>query len=446
MLEQLRTLLAAVVQKMEGLNKLTIDEKGNVRSFSETEEQKYKEYSDEAERLRAMIRREESLQEAREDARRLDQAANNAPRIEVTREHNHNAEGEYRGFRPLGQGGYGEFLQCVQRFDAGKGEDKRLRELRAATGANEQVGYEGGSLIQSDHAEDLFTVAKQAGKLASKCKVIPVKGNSTTILRVDETSMAIGSQFGGVRAYWRKEAGTVTPTRPKFREENIQMEAMEALFYATEEQLEDAPQLETFANMAFGEAIGYQVDDAIVAGNGAGKPLGILNSPCLIVISKESGQAAASLLYANLDNMVDRLLVGCEENAILMIHPSLRQKLRNVYATPGSNTDFMPFLMSGGGKAGQLVDPINGFPIERVQQCKAPGSKGDIILGDLSKYHLYRKGGIKASQSMHVAFLTSERVFKWTVRLNGQPALVSAVQDANGSTTRSAFVALEERA
>lgn len=446
MLEQLREILLAVSKKMEALNKLCVDANWAVRDLTDTEKEQYQKLADEAKRTQDAIKREEEALQARNEAARLNQPANGAPRIEVSREHNHNEDGEYRGFAPMGKGGYGEFLQAVQREASGNGADKRLKELRAATGANEAVGSDGGTLIQSDHAEDLFTVAKDAGKLANLCKVIPVKSNSTSLNQVDETSLAIGSQFGGVRAYWRKEAGSVTATKPKFREQTVQLEAMEAVFYATEEQLEDAPQLETFANMAFGQAMGYQLDDAIVAGDGAGKPLGILNAPCTIVVAKESGQAADSLLYANLDNMVDRLLVGSEDKAVLFIHPSLRQKLRNVYTTPGSLTDFMPFLLMGGGKAGQLRDPINGYPIERIQQCKAPGDKGDIILADLSKYYLFRKGGIKASQSMHVAFLTSEKVFKWTIRVNGQPSLPSAITDANGSVTRSPFVTLAERA
>lgn len=444
-LATLKNALAKKAERMEQLNSSVVGEKGEIRKFTEAEAAEYSKLEGEVKEVREAIKRAEEVAETRKTIAALDAPTREQPRLEVVREDKHNEDGEFRGYPEAKKGGYGQFLQDVHRSSTGQGTSETLRQLRAATGANEGVGADGGYLVQSDHAEMLFDAAKDSGKLASRCTTIPVSSNSTTITMLDESSLAVGSQFGGIRAYWRAEAGQVTATRPKFRQENIKVEALEALFYATEEQLEDAPQLATFANMAFEKAIGFQIDDAIISGNGAGKPLGIINSPAALSVAKEGGQTADTVKYENVDKMVDRLLVGSEGKAVWLIHPDVRQQLRNAMWKPGTLTEY-PVYLPQGGIAGNQNGTLFGYPVERVQQCPKLGDLGDIMLLDLSWYALFRKSGLKASQSVHVAFLTSEQVFKWTVRLNGMPLLNTPITDAYGTTTRSPFVLLAERA
>jgi HK97 family phage major capsid protein len=444
MLKKLKELLTRKLARMEELSGKVVNEKGEVRKFTEDEQSEYSKLETEANEAKEAIKRAESLKEGQEVVRSLDRSTSESVSVQVTREDKHNEQGEFRGYKSIGKGGLGEFLKDIAAYAARGIQSDTLRQLRAATGASESVGADGGFLVQSDHAENLFTQAKDAGKIASRCTPVPMTTNSTTINLVDESSLAVGSQFGGVQAFWRAEAAQVTTSKPKFRQEAVRAEVLEALFYATEEQLEDAPQLETFANMAFSTAISYQLDDAVVSGSGAGKPLGVLNSGCLITIAKESGQAANTVKYENVDKMVDRMLVGSESNAVWYIHPDVRQQLRNAMWKPGTLTEY-PVYLPQGGISGSQNDSLYGYPVERLQQCKALSSLGDIILADFSKYLLFVKRGIAASQSAHVAFLTSERVFKWNMRVNGMPIFNKAITDANGSNTRSPFVTLAAR-
>ena len=46
----------------------------------------------------------------------------------------------------------------------------------------------------------------------------------------------------------------------------------------------------------FGQALGYFEDVAFISGTGAGQPLGILNAPALVTVSKETGQAADTIV------------------------------------------------------------------------------------------------------------------------------------------------------
>jgi len=87
-----------------------------------------------------------------------------------------------------------------------------------------------------------------------------------------------------------------------------------------------------------------------------------------------------------------------------------------------------------------------GRPVEPIEQCSALGTAGDIILTDLSEYALGQKsGGIKAAASIHVQFLTGQQVFRFTLRLDGQPVKNSAMTPFKGTTTRSPYVTLIAR-
>jgi hypothetical protein len=56
------------------------------------------------------------------------------------------------------------------------------------------------------------------------------------------------------------------------------------------------------------------------------------------------------------------------------------------------------------------------------------------------------KGGIQAAESMHVQFLTDQMAYRWTYRLDGQPAWRTTLTPANGSATLAPFVTLATRA
>lgn len=55
------------------------------------------------------------------------------------------------------------------------------------------------------------------------------------------------------------------------------------------------------------KALGWFLDTAFFSGNGARAPLGVHNSPATITVTKETGQAAATINYTNIAKMFARL-------------------------------------------------------------------------------------------------------------------------------------------
>ena len=87
-----------------------------------------------------------------------------------------------------------------------------------------------------------------------------------------------------------------------------------------------------------------------------------------------------------------------------------------------------------------------GRPILPLEQCQTVGTVGDIMLADWRQYLIIEKGGIEAASSIHVEFLTDQTVFRFILRMDGQPMRNAALTPFKGTLTQSSFVTLATRA
>lgn len=339
----------------------------------------------------------------------------------------------------------GEFLQCVKHAaHTPSGIDPRLQK-RAALGANEKVGSEGGFLVGKDVSSQILEDMHEVGILAPKCTEVPVgaSSNGTIINGVDETSRVDGSRFGGVQAYWADEAGTITATKPKFRQIRLELKKLFSLFYATDETVQDAAQLGALANKAFAEEMAFRVDDAIFRGLGGGQPLGILKSGVLVSVPKEAGQAAATILYENIVKMFARMPARSQSRGVFFINIDTMPQIM-LMTLPGGTSSTPVFLPPGGATVAPY-GTLMGRPIIPIEHCSTVGTQGDIVLADFSQYLLATKGGLQQAESMHVQFLTGEMTYRFTYRVDGQTARSAPLTPFKGAATQGPFIVLDTR-
>lgn len=328
-------------------------------------------------------------------------------------------------------------IQAGKAALSGASIDPRLQRL--ASGANESIGSEGGFLVDTDTSAELMQRAYTVGTLARKCNQIPISANAngTKINGVDETSRANGSRYGGLQAYWAAEAQTVTATQPKFRKIELNLKKLFALAYATEEQLADGPQLQAFINQNVPSEIAFKLDEAILNGTGAGQPLGILTSAAYVSQAAEGSQTATTLNAANISKMFGRMWAGSMPKAEWYMNQDVWQQLPQM--TLSNMPVYAPnFQVSPYGT-------LFGKPINIIEQAATLGTLGDISLMDLSQYALATKGGINSAVSIHVRFLYDESVFKFTLRVDGQPMWNAPLTPFKGSNTQSPFIFLAAR-
>ncbi|OQB11521.1 MAG: Phage capsid family protein [Firmicutes bacterium ADurb.Bin193] len=316
--------------------------------------------------------------------------------------------------------------------------DERL--MNSASGANESVPSDGGFLVQTDFASELLKHTFETGILAPRCKKIPISTNANAlkINALDDSSRANGARWGGIQTYWENEADELVSSKPKFRTMDLSLKKLTGLCYATDELLQDAAALQSVITQGFAEEFGFKIDDTILNGNGSGQPLGILNSPALVTVAKETDQTA-KITVENLIKMWSRCWGRSRANAVWYVN----QEIEPLLYTLKIGDD--PVYLPAGGLSEKPYATLFGRPIVPLEQCSTLGSVGDIILGDMSQYLLIDKGGINTASSIHVRFLYDESVFRFIYRVDGQPIWNKPITPYKGSNTLSPFVTLAAR-
>jgi HK97 family phage major capsid protein len=340
-----------------------------------------------------------------------------------------------------------EFAVAVRNASLPGGNvDQRL--YRAISGLGETVPSDGGFLVQKEISqqwlEDLFATGGLWAKVGWR---VPITGNAngTKINGYDETSRA-SSIGGGMVVYSVAEGGQATASKPKFRQIELNLHKIMGLCYATDENLSDAPQLESILRNGFAQAFGFKLDDYVINGTGAGQPLGILNSGSLVTVAKETGQKAKTIMAENVINMYSRMLAPSLTNAVWLINQDTLPQLLTMSIAVG--TGGVPvYLPPGNTLVNAPGGALMGRPVYPIEQCQTLGTVGDIILGDFTKgYVIAEKGGLQTDMSIHLRFDYDEAVFRFILRVDGQPARASALTPYKGSNTQSHFIALATRA
>ena len=329
----------------------------------------------------------------------------------------------------------GEFFRAVKEAGLYPGrEDVRLRSRKEekATGMSEGVPADGGYLLPVSSSRTIEDRMYAIGGILSRVSMDPVEGNSMTYNGLDETSRIAGSRWGGLLGYWVAEGAAITGSKPKFRQIELKLKKVAALCYATDEQLEDTRNLQSWLERVVPDELRFQAEDAIIEGDGLGKPLGIMNSPCLV---SQLRVDANEIDATDIAKLWSRRWTGVSDY-VWLVSASIFPQLINLVV--GN----FPLMTMIGGFQSAPYNAIFGKPVIESEYCQALGTTGDILLASLSQYQAISKDGVNSASSIHVAFTTDEMAFRFTYRIHGAPTWHSALTPLHGSTTVSPFVVL----
>lgn len=330
---------------------------------------------------------------------------------------------------------------AIATVNATRGQvDPRL--FRASLGNNESAAADGGFLVQTDLAAMMSARMYETGSILSRCRRYQISSgaNALQIPALDETSRANGSRSGGVAGYWVGEGNSATATKPTFRQLDLKLRKLVAMVYVTDELLADASALNQILTEAVSNEMVFKVEDAIVNGTGAGQPLGILNSGAVVEVAKETGQTAATFVSANALKADARTYR--RSDAVWLVNQDVLPQLPQMTVGGTSVGAYLP----PGGLSGAQFATLLGRPVLPVEYCATLGTAGDVISANLGEYVVIEKGGIESASSMHVQFLTGEMAFRFTYRIEGQPAWNAALTPFKGSNSISPFVTVATRA
>ncbi|WP_294353334.1 phage major capsid protein [uncultured Sphingomonas sp.] len=331
-----------------------------------------------------------------------------------------------------------EFAQAVRVANPAAGQNFRLDD-RLAAPANvhmEQGDAAGSYLVPAEFRQQIVNLVFDDGNDPIMDLISPDPTASNRVVGLGDMTTPWGSS--GIRAAWRSEGEQMQPSRMELTPRETKLGELYAFVLATEELLEDAPRVSTLLTTHAASAIRWKAADAFMYGDGVEKPLGWLESLATIMVAKEGGQAAASIVRQNIAKMFSRMIMPTQASWL-------------------ANSDTLPALMELKTDAGVPLwypnyqaapgGTLLGRPVIFNEHSRSIGQYGDLQFVNPNGYEAFRKqNGVSFADSIHLYFDYNIRAFRWVFRIGGQPVLGKPVAPAQGANTKSHFVALAERA
>lgn len=314
----------------------------------------------------------------------------------------------------------------------------RIRKVQNSFGST--VPADGGFLIPETLRSELLSVALESAIVRPRAMVIPMETLRVPIPAVDSTSN-VSSVFGGIVCYWTEEGATLVESQASFG--RVVLDAKKLTGYAEmpNELIADATAFGSFFDQIFPAAMSYYEDLAFMRGSGVGEPLGWVGNPAVATVTKEAGQATATIKWENIVKMYSRMLPSSLGNAVWIASIDTFPALATMALTVGTGGSA---VWLNNGVAGPPMT-ILGRPVYFTEKTPSVGSAGDINFVDLSYYLIGDRQAMSAMSSPHYKFANDKTAFRIIERVDGRPWLQSAVTPKNGGATLSPFVQIEAR-
>lgn len=350
-----------------------------------------------------------------------------------------------------GPGGFGRFAAEVHAFNGGQGQSEGIK-ICAAAGDGLSVGItaDGGVLVPPAFSTAISDrIGMKSNDLLNKTDQLPALPYGVESMDypvVAESSRANGSRAGGLQGYWKAELTAMTESKPKLRSAKFAPSELYVLAYISDKLLKNAPQMEQFLTSRVADEIAFKLGDAIINGTGGGQPRGVLAGAAdapRVQISKESGQAAATLNTTNLEKMYARMPAGSMATAEWYVNQDVLPAL--LALTKSVGTGGVPVYLPGGSIANAPYGAIYGRPVNVLEYCATLGTEGDVIFADFKQYGTITRGGLDSAMSMHLKFDYAQTAFRFIFEADGQPWWNSSLTPFKGTNKISPFVTLATR-
>ena len=413
-LEQLNEKKSEITAKMRSFLDLLAKEE---RSATDIEEQSYTALELELDNINKAIKRETKVADAENE---LSQPASEAFRYSGKKIETVQAE----KFKSIG-----EFFHSV-RFNT---NDNRLVPKEMETRDQSMgVGEAGGFMVPEEFIPELLKVDPQEAIFRPRSRVIPNGGSPDTAITMPALDQsAAQNMYGGVTIYPTAEGATLTATDAKVKEVSLTPAEQGAYINVTNKLLRNWQAAGGVLSGLLRDAMIAYEDTQFYSGNGVNVPLGVINAPARVDITRNT---ASQVLTADITAMYARLKFG--GSPIWIASQTCLPYLINL-ADAANNRIWASEVV--GKQPGTLL----GIPVLINDRSVALGTKGDLVLADLS-YYLIKDGlGITIGTSEHFLFTSNRTIFRALFSIDGKPWLDAPIPlEGSSSNTVSPFVVL----
>lgn len=347
---------------------------------------------------------------------------------------------------------------CKALAMARKGDAKSQRMLTAyenevsvksPLGANEGNVLQGGYFLKPTWYKDVWDKIRDYPKLLDRTDRVNITGNTFNINAISEAGLADGQRHGGVLGYWLAEAAALTSSFPATTQIQEVLNTNVVFVYATNQLLYDA-NIESFdkkiSELAMLELL-WQENTAVCTGSGSSQPLGILNQPALVTVTKSSNDTAAMFGFDDLANMWKALYPPSRANACWLMNPEAYSVLiRQSFVTAAGTATTYPAT----GLVYNFMDQeyplrIFGKPVIECLNLPQLGAVGDIILVDLKQLVTAEHSQVFVDTSEHIQFATLQTAFRFYRRYDIRSPWLTSLASKDGNYSYSPFITISAR-
>jgi HK97 family phage major capsid protein len=297
-----------------------------------------------------------------------------------------------------------------------------------------------GTLIPEEFRSAIYELALETAVVRPRASVIQMTGGTISLPFVDVTTHAGGTFFGGMSFAWTPESGTITASEAKFGRVKLEAKKLTGGARVPNELWNDAPALNSWLMRSAPQGINFTEDVAFLTGVGGNDPLGVHNSPATITVTKETGQAAATVVTENILKIYARVLPQSLGNSVWVANPTTFPQLMTLSIAVG--TGGAPVALVNIHASPTLT--MLGRPLILSEKVPALGSAGDIGLYDFGFYLIGDRQAVSMESSEHSRFMNDETELRLILRADGRPWIQSPLTPKNGDSL-SPFVLLGAR-
>jgi len=333
----------------------------------------------------------------------------------------------------------GDFLRDVANRDVNEDAAKRVLEYRQKE-LSMDSDPEGGYLVPDKYAPRLLQVSPEEAIVRPRAFVIPAGNPPDAALEMPYleqaglTSQEHGDLYGGIWFGWTAEGATKTNTEIKVGIVEYKPNEWSGYAVLTDKVMRNAKQLEAIVTQKYKDGlIGFE-DYHFLQGTGVGQPLGVINSPATITVTRNT---TSTILFEDVTGMIDHFMGG--PKAVWVINKACKSKIIALKDDNGNS------IWIQGNLAKNIPDTLMGIPIIWTYKVPAVGTKGDIGLYDFSKYIIKDGYGPAFDKSKHVYFLSNRTCLKMFGNVDGKPWLKGSLTADDNSTEISPFVVLSTK-
>lgn len=412
--------------------------------------------TDEAKEFGALMEQAKSIQ------REIDAqgtGVDHATRVPMTGHYDTPDDSRVHGPRPFigatyaqlfgGAGDNGGFVKASEFYRA-VWNSSQIFDPRLKAAATEGTPGDGGFLVPVEYAARILQRALESAIVMPRAQVWPMLGDALKVPGVSDYKHndATPTLYGGVIAAWADELETLQDVKVKVEQIGLSASKLGMLANASSELVDDST-YESVLTAKLQEAAQFFLDVAFLFGDGAGKPLGILNAgnPALVTASKDATQAPNSFVYENALAMYSSMAPGCRQRATWVFSDELVPDLTKLQLTVtnkagtenvgGSATPLFKFNDDGTGV-------LLGRPVIFTEKMAAAGDLGDAAFICFDQYAVGMRRELRLERSIHAGFASDSIYWRLTTRVDGQSTWSQKLTLKSGKVV-SPFVQLEAR-